>query len=172
MTTSIYSMTDKGIESLSRLLNGIGVVMLMVMMLAVTLDVIMRFVFRAPIEGIYEAVELMMAVVYCYGIAYTQRKKKHISVRLFVEIMPPKAAKVVKLIVAVLCFALCVLLTWQSFVKAGATVATGETTYSGIGPFGHVPIGPFVYVTTVACVVFTLELFMDCVNAVREMVKK
>lgn len=172
MTINLYDTADKSVETLSLFLNGIGVVMLMAMMLLVTLDVIMRFVFRAPIEGIYEAVELMMAVVYCYGIAYTQRKKKHISVRLFVEIIPLGAARAVKLVVAVLCFVLCVLITWQSFVKAGATLATGETTYSGIGPFGHVPIGSFVYVTTVACLVFTLELFMDCVKALREVVKK
>ena len=169
---SIYSVTDKGIESLSRLLNAIGVTMLMVMMLMVTTDVVLRSVFNAPIEGVYEAVELLMTMVYCYGIAYTQRKKKHISVQLFVEKMKPKAARLVKLIVSVLCFMLCFLITWQSFVKAGATIATGETTYSGVGPFGHIPIGPFVYITTVVCVVFTLELFMDCVNTLREMVKK
>lgn len=172
MAKNLYRVTDKSIASLSRLLNTIGVIMLMLMMLMVTADVVARFVFNAPIEGVYEAVELMMAVVYCYGIAYTQRGKKHISVRLFVEKMPPRTAGVVKLIVAVLCFILCILITWQSFLKAGAILATGETTYSGIGPFGHVPIGPFVYITTAACLVFCLELFMDSVNAVREVGKK
>lgn len=172
MTINIYSAVDKSVDVLSRFLNGIGVVMLMVMMLLVTLDVVMRFVFRTPIEGVYEAVELMMAVVYCYGIAYTQRQKKHISVRLFMEIIPPGAVRVVKLITAVLCFVLCILITWQSFIKAGVTLATGETTYSGIGPFGHVAIGPFVYITTMACLVFTLELFIDCVKALREIFKK
>lgn len=144
----------------------------MLMMLVVVFDVVARFVFNAPIEGIYEAVELMMAVVYCYGIAYAQRGHKHISVRLFVEKMPQKAANVVKLVVSLLCLALCILITWQSFVKAAATTATGETTYSGIGTFGHVPIGPFVYITTVACIAFSLELFMDCVNALQKVVKK
>ena len=82
MANTTAHLLDKTVYSISRVFNTIGITMLLLMMLLVAVDVCLRYIFNSPIEGVYEAVEFMMAVVFCYSIAYTQRNKGHVSVNL------------------------------------------------------------------------------------------
>jgi TRAP-type C4-dicarboxylate transport system permease small subunit len=142
------------------------------MMVLVATDVLLRYLFSSPIEGTYEAIELMMAVVFCYGIAYTQRQKGHVSVNLITCRLSKRKQAFIKSFVSAISLGLFVLITWQSFLKAKVTFDSGETTYGGVGPFGHVPISPFVYLTSAACLTFCLELLVDFITSLSEAGKK
>ncbi|MBW2065870.1 MAG: TRAP transporter small permease [Deltaproteobacteria bacterium] len=163
---------DNYIYLFSKAFNYIGVTILLIMMFTVATDVFLRYVFNSPIEGVYEGVELMMAVVFCYGIAYTQRQKGHVSVNLLVSRLGPGPREALSAVVSLVSFTVFALMTWQSFLKAGVALATRETTYGGVGPFGHVPIFPFVYLTSAACLVFCLELLADFARSVRRLFQK
>jgi TRAP-type C4-dicarboxylate transport system permease small subunit len=160
------------ILAISRLFNTIGVTILLAMMFLVATDVLLRYVFNSPIEGAYEGIELMMAVVFCYGIAYTQRQKGHVSVNLITLKLSKKKRDIIKSFVSALSLGLFGLMTWQSFLKATVTYHSGETTYGGVGPFGHIPISPFVYLTSAACFAFCLELLVDLVTSLTKVVRK
>jgi TRAP-type C4-dicarboxylate transport system permease small subunit len=168
----IASFLDHFILAISRFFNIIGVTILLVMMFLVATDVLLRYIFNSPIEGAYEAIELMMAVVFCYGIAYTQRQKGHVSVNLITFRLSEKKQAIIKSFVSAISLGLFVLMTWQSFLKANVTFDSGETTYGGVGPFGHIPISPFVYLTSAACLAFCLELLVDLVTSLTKVVRK
>ena len=172
MIVRIAHFLDHSVYGLSRVFNTIGVSILMVMMFLVAVDVFLRYVFNAPIEGVYEAIELMMAVVFCYGIAYTQRHKGHVSVNLLISKFGEKTQALINCLVSLISFALFALITWQSFLKAESALASGETTYGGVGPFGHIPIYPFVYLTSAACVAFCFEIFVDFVTYLTRAVRR
>jgi len=142
------------------------------MMFFTASDVILRYLFNSPIEGAYEAIELMMSISFCFGIAYTQRQKGHVSVNLVVIKLSNIRQSILNMIVSLISFLLCALMTWQSFLKANVALNSGESTYGGIGPFGHVPIFPFIYLTSSACLIFTLELFVDVITSLKGMIKK
>jgi TRAP-type C4-dicarboxylate transport system permease small subunit len=163
---------DHFILAVSRLFTAIGVTILLVMMVLTATDVFLRYLFNAPIEGVYEAIELMMAVVFCFGIAYTQRQKGHVSVNLFTHKLSKKKQAMVSSFISAVSLSLFVLMTWQSFLKAHVTFISRETTYGGVGPFGHLPISPFVYLTSVACLTFCFELMVDLVKSLTEAVRK
>jgi len=168
----ITSYLDHLILAISKSFNTIGVTILLVMMFLVATDVLLRYLFNSPIEGAYEAIELMMAVVFCYGIAYTQRQKGHVSVNLITLRLSNKKQAIIKSFVSVISLGLFVLMTWQSFLKATVTYHSGETTYGGVGPFGHIPISPFIYLTSAACLAFCLELLVDLVSSLSKAVRK
>jgi TRAP-type C4-dicarboxylate transport system permease small subunit len=158
--------------AISKVFNAIGVSILLVMMVLTAADILLRYLFNSPIEGVYEAIELMMAVVFCYGIAYTQRQKGHVSVNLFTSRLSKKKQAVMKTFVSAISLVLFALITWQSFLKAKVAFVSGETTYGGVGPFGHIPISPFVYLTSAACLTFCLELLLDLIISLNEVMRK
>jgi TRAP-type transport system small permease protein len=169
---TIARKLDSGISGLSSLFNLVGVCVLMVMMFLVAIDVFLRYAFNAPLEGTYEAVELMMAVVFCFGIGYTQRQKGHVSVDLVTSKLGAKPRAALGSLVALLSLCIFIMMTWQSFVKAGVALKSGETSYGGVGPFGHVVMYPFIYLTSAACLIFCLELLVNLVSSLRDMAKK
>jgi len=168
----IASRLDQSILAISRLFNTIGVSVLLVMMGLTATDVLLRYIFNSPIEGTYEAIELMMAVVFCFGIAYTQRQKGHVSVNLITLKLSKKKQAIIKSFISAISLGLFVLITWQSFLKANVAFHSGETTYGGVGPFGHIPISPFVYLTSAACLTLCLELLVDLITSLTEVVRK
>jgi TRAP-type C4-dicarboxylate transport system permease small subunit len=168
----IAGRLDHFISNVSRFFNYAGVSLLLAMMVLTTADVLLRYLFNAPIEGVYEAIELMMAVVFCYGIAYTQRQRGHVSVNLITLRLGEKKRAIVKIFVSAISLALFVLVTWQSFLKATVVQGSGETTYGGVGPFGHIPIFPFIYLTSAACLTFCLELLVDLITSLGEVLRK
>lgn len=172
MGRRIVNYLDHFVLAVSRLFNTIGVTILLVMMVLTAADIFLRYLFNSPIEGVYEAIELMMAVVFCFGIAYTQRQKGHVSVNLFTHRLGKKKQAIVRSFVSAISLSLFVLMTWQSFLKAKVTFISGETTYGGVGPFGHLPISPFVYLTSAACLTFCFELLADLINSLIEAVRK
>ena len=161
MTNTTAHLFDRTVYGISRVFNTIGVTILMLMMFLITVDVCLRYIFNSPIEGVYEAVEFMMAVVFCYGIGYTQRHRGHVAVNLVVSRLSERNQAIMGSMVALISFAVFALMTWYSFLKAGDAMRTGETSIGGIGSFGQISTFPFMYLTSAACLAFCLELLVD-----------
>ena len=172
MANTTAHRLDKTVYGISRVFNTIGVTMLLLMMLLVAVDVCLRYIFNSPIEGVYEAVEFMMAVVFCYSIAYTQRNKGHVSVNLVTRKLSVRNKAITGSMVSLISFVVFALMTWQSFLKAGDVMRAAETSTGGIGPFGPLPVFPFIYLTSAACLAFCLELLVDFFVSITKAVKR
>jgi len=172
MTNSTAHILDRMIYGVSRIFNIIGVTVLMLLMFLVTVDVCLRYIFNSPIEGVYEVVEFMMAVVFCYGIAYTQRHRGHVAVNLVVSRLSERNQAIMGSMVSLVSFAVFALITWYSFLKAGDVMRVGETSIGGIGPFGQISVFPFMYLTSAACLAFCLELLVDFFASISRSVKR
>jgi len=172
LVTKVAALLEKVVNKIGRAFNGIGVGVLMLMMFFVAVDVFLRYVLNSPILGAYEAVELMMAVVFSFGIAYTQIHKGHVAVSVVVSKLGERTQSIIDSVVYLISFAIFALLTWRAFLKARVSWLSGETTYGGIGPFGHVPVSPFVYLVGFACTVFCLVLLMDFLNSLTKVLRK
>lgn len=172
MASKVAHLLEKTVHEISRVFNGIGVGILMLMMFFVAADVCLRYLFNSPIMGAYEAIELMMAFVFCFGIAYTQKHKSHVAVSVLVSRFGKRKQAIIDSLVYLLSFGICSLLTWQTFLKARVAWLSGETTYGAIGPFEHVPIFPFVYPVGAACSVLCLELLVDFFVSLTKAIRK
>ena len=106
---------------------------LTLMMIQMVVDVFMRNFFRSPIEGSLEIVSnyYMVAVVFL-PLALVERRHEHITVDLFVGMMPAGAQRLVRIIGYIICSIFFGLLTYQTGIDAFEAWERNELLMSSI----------------------------------------
>lgn len=107
-------MFQKIFHGLVNILLWIGAFTLAFAMVITTVDVIMRYFFHSPIQGVYEIIELSMGVLSPIAILYCSYKNGHVSVDLVYNLLSSRLKKIT-LVFSLLCtFAVFILLGTQS----------------------------------------------------------
>jgi TRAP-type C4-dicarboxylate transport system permease small subunit len=150
---------EKKMGVLSALLGYLGSFVILVMMCLTTADVVGRYIFNAPILGLFELTEFMMLVIVFSFLAYSQSHKSHICVDLFFNFLPEKLKFYIDLFNHVVCLALMVLITWMGVEKALEMREVRE-----ISPNLGIPVYPFVFFVVLGCVVMCIEYIRDLIR--------
>ena len=129
------------IGALSRFVNGLGACILVAMMLLVVIDVSMRFLFNRPVEGSFELVEFMMAVIVCMAMAFCGMKKGHTTVEFLVSRFSERAQAVIDGLNSLISAALFILISWGSVAQAVMLKESGSIT-----TVLEIPLYPFLWV--------------------------
>ncbi len=111
----------------AKLLSCVAALCLFLMMAQIVLDVVMKYVFNAPIEGNLEVVSFyyMVAVVFL-PLAMVELRHEHINVDLFFLMTPRAGQKYIYAFSSVLTAAFFAILTYQTFIDAVNATLTGE----------------------------------------------
>jgi TRAP-type C4-dicarboxylate transport system permease small subunit len=147
MTSETPGRLDR-IQAQSVRLTQIAALLGLAGLLAISLitigDILMRWLFSAPIAGVYDLSTLFIAVVLsaCFPAALARRR--HISVEFAARRLGGRANRVFDLIAGLLTLAFFVLLFWQLVVYSGELSRSGETTY-----ILELPIAPWWVASTV-----------------------
>jgi C4-dicarboxylate transporter DctM subunit len=154
------------IHQISRGINSIGMAVLVAMMLLITGDVVLRYVFNMPIPGAYETTGFMMAILCGFAFAYGGWHKSHVSVDLVTSKLSKRAQATIGSITFFISFAICALIAWRTFsyaLQAQAGGLVSQTTF--------VPISPFVYLVafgfTMLCLVFLYNFLTNLVQVIQ-----
>lgn len=91
-------------------------------------NVIGRFVFDASIHFIEELSEFLMVLVTFFGLGYVTRKGRHIRMTALYDQLPPRAKKVVMIVIAAVTAAVMFTLAWYCFEYVQRTAARGKVT--------------------------------------------
>lgn len=125
-------------------LNGlmaiIGGTVLFAMMGLTFIDVVLRYVFNAPLRGAFEVTELLMVMLIYSGLPLVSRHDEHVTTDLLDRYMPAAGRRVQHVIVHLICTAMLIGVTWIIWIKAGKIAAYGDTTAAL-----QIRISPFVY---------------------------
>ncbi len=143
----------------SSLLTYLGAFALFAMMLLTTADVVGRYIFNAPILGVFEVTEFMVLILIFSFIAYTQSHKAHVSVDLLVTNLPKRIQVYVDLFNHAVCLLLMALITWMGVERALEMMETGEAS-----PNLGVPDYPFVFFLVLGCAVMCIEYIRDLIR--------
>jgi TRAP-type C4-dicarboxylate transport system permease small subunit len=157
-------------DALTRVLNVIGTVLILVMAVAVNADVIGRDFFNHPIPGVLEFIGLSIVAIVFLQLANTLREARHVSNDLLTQLIVRSHPRLVfalygsfNLIGAVL-MALIVFYIWPLLVQ---NYVGGY--YSGTAGVIEIPIWPFmatvVVGAAVTCVQFLLFAWRDVERA-------
>lgn len=84
---------DRGLAKAHKLLVGIGCALLVALVVFVNSDLVLRSVFRHPIEGMSEMTEIMLLYITFLGTAWVYREDGHVVVDLLVYEIYAKARK-------------------------------------------------------------------------------
>lgn len=151
---------------ISIVLQGVGAVVLAMMMFLTASDVTLRQ-FKLPIMGTDDITAFLMAILISFGLAYCTIKKGHVQVDFIVERLPNRMQAIIDSITTLFSFGLCVLITWQSFANMISVYKSGATSWTL-----NIIVFPFAGLVAVGFALFALVLLADFLKAVSGVTKK
>ena len=151
----------------SRKLNALSGVIVLILMALTTLDVIARYFFNSPIRGTYDASGLMALVIISFALAQTQLEKGHISITILTEIMPRRINCAVQAFIAFICLCASGVVSWQSWVYGISLAKVGEASQTD-----KIPFAPFSFIISIGFMVLCLILLLNTIENAKEGLRK
>ena len=111
----------------------------------------LRYIFNRSITGSYEIIEFLMPIAVGFGLAYCALEEKHVRVELLTNVLPLRVQATINSLAHLLFFALFVLITWQTFLRATGVMASGQSS-----EVLYLPLYPFMLGLTASCAVLCL----------------
>ena len=115
--------------ALARGLALVGFTGLLVLALMTTSDVLMRWLFKAPLQGVNDVSSVVMAVVISACIPANLAMKQNIRVEVFGAIATPRMKTLLEVFSSALTFALIALIAWQFVGYVDSLKANGDRTW-------------------------------------------
>jgi TRAP-type C4-dicarboxylate transport system permease small subunit len=134
------------IASISKILSMAASIILAAMMLLTVADVVLRWVFKAPIIGTTEITESMMTCIAFFALAWCAAEKSHLKVDLVLDRFPPGVQRIVDSLTTAAGLCLVALFAWRSFLE-GRAVQELNLVSSLI----KLPAYPFYYIIALGC---------------------
>lgn len=153
------NLLDKITAALSWRISQIAQAALVLVMIIIVVNIIMRR-FWVPLPGTVELVEILGAVILGLGLAYCQYKKGHIFVSILVKKFPLRVQALVDAFTSLLALIFSSFLSWQLIKYAARMTERGYAT-------GHldIPIGPFIYIVGIGCIMLAIVLLRDFIKS-------
>lgn len=161
-TANLYAKSNRLIFNISKIASRISACLLVGMMLLISFNVLLRFLFNKPIAGTYELVELMMGAVVSLSIAYCGVQRGHVSVELFVEKLhgnTRKALTILHHLVAIIFFSA---ISYECAQQAIVIKESAMTT-----TLLEIPIYPFIWTLSFGAALLSLVYFMQLIEIFR-----
>ncbi|MCE8009554.1 TRAP transporter small permease [Aestuariivita sp.] len=138
----------RAVAGLSRAATILGGISIALMMVHVTADVVMRYVFNRPLTGTLTVVTYYYMILATFlPMAFAERRRAHISVEVLTELMPARLRHHLKGWMLLLTAAVMGLIAWRTFdaaIKAwdlGASQIQGATRISVWPAYFALPLG-------------------------------
>lgn len=163
----VHHHLERTIYGISRIVNSAGVSVLLVMMILVTTDVTLRYVFNSPLRGVYEIIEVILVIVVSFGMAYTAMQKGMVAVEVLVERYPPRVRIIADIFNSLAGLVFFSLISWKTAEQAMTYRAAGETTY-----VSALPLYPFALVVSFGTALLSLVLFIQLLESITGAARK
>ena len=125
------------------------------LMMAVTfVDVVGRQVFDRPLPAAFEFTRILLGLMVFVGLPVVTGHNEHITIGLFNGLFRPRAQRIKRAIVAMICAGLTVFLAWELWKQAAKLDKLNEKFM-----FLQIKLAPFVYVMA-ALSVLTVFVFL------------
>ena len=154
------------LESLLRIATQwiamIGLVCLVALTLATIADVLMRWLFNSPIEGVNDMYSLAIAVVVGAFFPVALIERHHISITFLGSALGPRANALLNTLANVVLLVFLLLMSWQLIKYVNEVIDTGETTW-----ILQIPVAPW-WAVTAAIIIFCVpvQLFVTINDAI------
>ncbi len=148
---------ERWLKSIERVFCYVAAGLVFVMIFPTTVDVVLRYVFNAPLPEMFQLTEFMMVGVVYLGIAYVQQLKDHIKIEIATEWMPRKGQDILDLFGYLMGLFIFGLITWQTGRQAWEAWDTQDYTM-GIVQF---PLWPAKSLLPLGIGLFCLRLLLD-----------
>jgi C4-dicarboxylate transporter DctQ subunit len=164
--SSVLRTIEGKIRIMEDWLNLASVFIIMFLMFFASAEILGRYLFNAPIPGHVEIVELIMAGIVFFGIAYTERVGGHVRMELFVtRVLKGRAYHIAEVITATMSLFVYIFILVYTFKATLFAFQVGDNTaylYWPTWPSKFaVPLGSFFL-----CMRFVIEIIQHIAQAV------
>jgi TRAP-type C4-dicarboxylate transport system permease small subunit len=139
---------DRGLEPL---LGAAAGVLLFCMMSVTFVDVVLRYIFNAPLRGSFEVTELMLVVLIFAALPLVSRREEHVVMDFLDRYIGPRLYRVLRALEHVVSAAVMSGLSWLLWQRASKLAAYGDTT-----SVLRIQLAPFAY--AIALLIFVTAL--------------
>jgi TRAP-type C4-dicarboxylate transport system permease small subunit len=115
VTTIIAGHVGRALRQIEYVLVGASVLTTLFAMAFVGAEVLMRYVFNAPIPGHLEGSELLMPIIVFLAISYTQATRGHVGMDLVLDMLAPRAKRYATMGTLLISIFVCAVLSYFSF---------------------------------------------------------
>jgi TRAP-type C4-dicarboxylate transport system permease small subunit len=151
MFTRAAKYMNKVISYPSNILSGAAMVAMVFVMLAVSADVFMRFVFKSPILGIWDLSTLAFVIIVWGPMAMAAVKGSHIMLTFLVDRLPRSPRLGLELVISLVTSGMLGMVSWRLLIHAMDMGATQTQTATL-----KLPYEPLGYFAAFACAIMTL----------------
>ena len=148
-----------GIDYSVRGLAAVSGVGILAMMLLTCADVMLRYLFNAPIEGTLDLTQMLMVIVVFFGLAYCGWTGGHVVVDLIRELLPKKVVVPLAVAVNAVGAAAMLAMAWESYQTSLTYMLTGETPMTVL-----IPKYPFIWVAAFGALTYAAVLLFKTVR--------
>lgn|GEM_PF-1332683 len=153
---SVTRTLEAGVHSISQGLMWLGISVFSVVILLIVSNVAMRYLFNAPITGIYDMVELAMLPTIFWAMVYVTFRGGNIEVALLVSRFPKRAQGIIKSVMILIGVGVFAALSWQLGLAGWGWMKLGRYS-ANLG----VPLAPFKFVAALGAALICLELLVS-----------
>ncbi|HZM35341.1 MAG TPA: TRAP transporter small permease [Burkholderiales bacterium] len=139
-----------------------GAVLVAMLVMSVS-SIVGRTIFKSPVPGDFELVQLACAASIAAFLPWCQLRRANIIVDFFTTGLPPRARSVLDAIGALLLAAVMALVAWRAGLGAEAIYASGERAMISRIPqwIGYAAIVPSLALTALVALYTAWESFID-----------
>ena len=166
MFTRAAKYMNKGLSYPSNLLTAIAMVAMVFVMLAVSADVFMRFVFKSPILGVWDLTTLAYVVIVWGPMAMAAIIGSHIMLTFLVERLPRSPRLGLELIISLVTSVMLGMVSWRLLTHA-MDMGARQTLTAVL----KIPYEPLGYFAAFACAIMALAFlarFPETVGKIRK----
>jgi TRAP-type transport system small permease protein len=148
-------------ERLSRMLALVGFFGLFVLASMTTLDILMRWLFSAPLQGVNDISAVVMAIVISSCVPANLAFKQNIRVEMLGAAAGPMVEGVLEAFASLLTLVFIVLISWQFIPYTWGLKSAGNTTWVlnwPLWPWWLTATAMLIFATVVQAVVFIDDL--------------
>ncbi len=158
------SFIKKAINVLNAPFLKFSMVLIFLMMMITVADVAGRYFFNHPILGVFELTRFGLGAIVCTALGWSQINKVHIAINILVTRLPLVWQNIIEAFNFLFAFITFCIVSWQLFAYT-ARLYIGEQVTPVLG----VSIYPFVLISAIGVVLFTLVLFLDLIKSLNKL---
>ena len=152
---------NKLFEAYSRFIVALtwpALVVASIMVLLIVYNITGRYIFKAPLFGTLEMIEMGIVVVVFFVVAYTEVRRAHVRVELVISKLPSRVQIILESIMKFISAVFFALISWQAGVLMWSRLFPKIRATDLVG----IPIGPFMGVIAFGSMLLSIQLLIHC----------
>lgn len=154
-----------GVESLSRLMDVLAAIAVVLTMAVVVGNIILRSMFNRPLTGIMDYVMILTALTIALALANCAIRNGHIAVDLFIDKLPDKVRGLLDTFTNFASFAFWIIAAIFMFEYAVTMNVTGT-----VFPTTQIPLAPVLGIIAAGLLALAVVVLYRLLNSVRKLV--